>query len=563
MKPTPFASLLVLFLLGAGPVLGQATERVSLSAASLEPDDDCYEAVVSADGRFVAFTSGASNMIPGVTGGHVWVRDRLLGTLELVSVSTGGVPANGVNESPSISADGRYVAFESSSGNLVPADTNATWDVFLRDRQLGTTTRVSLSVTGQQLNGASFQPVLTPDGDYLAFVSQATNVVAGFAGTIVYRLDLVGGQMTVVSASPTGSPNGICTAPAISHDGRFIAFESTASNLVAGDANGFKDVFIRDCQLGVTDLVSVATGGAPANNDSALPSLSADGNEVVFLSRSTNFFPGDVNNSYDVFVRDRASLTTTRINIAAAGGIPSPPTRPVVSATGRLVAYVSGLSLVPADTNFASDVYVYDRVAGTTSLESASTAGVVGNFATPSNLANFQGRNALSISADGEFVAFDSEASNLVEGDNAGFRDVFVRWRGCHAWFTAFGAGLAGSGNATPYLAAVEGSCYGGWALIAVNVVGGASGYLGVATASIAPALPILGGSIYLDIGQPFFLVPITASGPAGVPGAGTWLLTSVDTASIHGSTFFHQAAFLDPAAPQGWSLTNAVEAHY
>jgi Tol biopolymer transport system component len=345
------------------------TELVSVSSAGVQGNSSSYGTPsISADGRYVAFYSPASNLVSGDTNGSVdiFVRDRQTGTTELVSVSSSGVQGNGSSYSPSISADGRYVAFYSLASNLVTADTNLYEDVFVRDRQAGTTERVSVSSAGAQGNSSSY-------------------------------------------------------TPSISADGRYVAFRSYATNLVSGNVNGYSDIFVRDRQTGTTTRVSVANAGYEGNNDSSSPSISADGRYVAFASLASNLVSGagDTNGVEDIFVRDRQTGTTERVSVSSAGtqgnGASSSPS---ISADGRYVAFYSLASnLVSGDTNGTFDIFVRDRQTGTTELVSVSSSGVQGNSASSSP----------SISADGRYVAFYSPASNLVSGDTNGSADIFVR----------------------------------------------------------------------------------------------------------------------------------------
>src|SRR5207249_1268748 len=213
---------------------------------------------------------------------------------------------------PALSADGRFVAFGSDATNLVAGDTNGTTDVFVHDRQTGTTERVSVaSGGGTQGNGKSGGffafPALSADGRFVAFQSDATNLVAGDTNgtTDVFVHD------RQTATTERVSVNGFSAGPALSADGRFVAFHSTGSNLVAGDTNGATDVFVHDRQTGTTERVSGASDGTQGNDASAGPALSADGRLVAFHSSATNLVAGDANRAYDVFVHDRAVSTTT------------------------------------------------------------------------------------------------------------------------------------------------------------------------------------------------------------------------------------------------------------
>src|SRR6266567_2186387 len=241
-----------------------------------------------------------------------------------VSVSSTGAQGFRSSEGPSLSADGRYVAFASKARNLVPGDTNLVEDIFVRDRLAGTTRRVSVGQGGAQSNGASSFPALSRDGLHVAFQSAASNLVSSDTnGTFdVFVRDLLANTTRRISVGPAGAQdNGASLYPAISGNGRFVAVISDATDLVTGDTNGFRDVFVRDRLAAVTQRASVGPGGVEANNISVnLPSISADGRFVGFDSSASNLVPGDTNGVQDIFVRDLQAAITTRVSRGAGGG---------------------------------------------------------------------------------------------------------------------------------------------------------------------------------------------------------------------------------------------------
>jgi Tol biopolymer transport system component len=284
---------------------------VSLGPDGVQSNGDSDRQVVSADGRFVAFLSTASNLVPGDTNGEpdVFVHDRRTGSTRRVSVGTGGAQGNSVSDNPAISADGRFVAFASYASNLVRGDGNDDQDVFVRDRQAGTTARVSLGPGGAQGDFYSDNPALSANGRFVAFESGASNLVPGDSNGVldVFVRDRQTGTTRRVSLGAAGAQGDeFSFGPAISADGRFVAFASVATNLVPGDTNGEADVFVRDRKAGTTRRVSFGLGSAQGNGESYAPALSADGRLVAFLSRATNLVPGDTNGVQDVFVRSLA-----------------------------------------------------------------------------------------------------------------------------------------------------------------------------------------------------------------------------------------------------------------
>jgi len=400
------------------------TSRVSLSSAGGEGDDRSFFPAISSGGRFVAFTSDASNLVAGDTNGasDVFVRDRRNGTTRRISVSTAGVKANADSYDPSISANGRFVAFSSDASNLVADDTNDSTDVFVRDLWSHTTRRVSVNSSDTEGNSVSYLPSISGGGRFVAFSSFASNLVGADANAAydVFVRDLRTDTTSRVSVSTAGVEGDFGSYdPSISADGRFVAFDADATNLVADDTNDTTDVFIRDRTNHKTSLVSVSVAGAVGNADSYAPSISADGRFVAFHSYASNLVGADTNAAADVFVRDRGTDTTSRASVSSAGVQGnSDGFLPSISADGRFVAFYSGASnLVGGDTNDAFDVFVRDRTDHTTRRVSLSSRGVQGNAYSYDP----------SISADGRFVTFYSDATNLVGGDTNAAGDVFVR----------------------------------------------------------------------------------------------------------------------------------------
>lgn len=341
-----------------------------------------------------------------------------------VSVGSDGTQGDGVSRDPAVSADGQVVAFQSAATGLVAGDTNGAKDVFVHDRGTGTTVRVSVASDGTQGEGLSEDPALSADGRYVAFRSLAKNLVAGDSNHKgdIFVHDRATGTTSLVSVAGDGTQgNGHALDPSISADGTVVAFTSAASTLVAGDTNGVDDVFVRDLAAGTTVRVSVASDGTQANGASEDSELSADGSTVAFLSAASTLVAGDTNAVDDIFVHDRTAGTTGRVSVADDGSQANGTSNnPGLSADGTMVVFdTDATNLAAGDTNAKTDVYVHDRTAGTTARVSVATDGTEGT----------SGSDAAEISDDGHRIAFYSYAPNLVAGDTNGRGDIFVHDR--------------------------------------------------------------------------------------------------------------------------------------
>lgn len=300
------------------------TERISVATDGSQANNYSYEGSMTPDAHYVVFSSIASNLVPGDTNNShdCFVRDRMAGTTTRVSVATGGAELNGACSSPSISADGRYVAFSDTATNAVAGDTNSTTDVFVHDRMTGTTSRVSLSNAGTQVPVYCGSSVISGDGRFVAFITFASLDPADTNGYIdVYLRDTVLNTTTWVSqrAAPATIGYASVTGPQVSFDGRYVSFWSDANNLVVGDTNATDDVFVRDMLLNTTTRVSVSNGGLQSNGRSGMGSMSADGRRFAFASFASNLAAGDTNGVLDVFVRDLNTSNTYLISRAYTG----------------------------------------------------------------------------------------------------------------------------------------------------------------------------------------------------------------------------------------------------
>jgi Tol biopolymer transport system component len=418
------AGTVLVLLTGRSATAQPLTTRVSIASGGIQSNYPSLQPAISDDGRWVAFASSAQNLVPNDTNDRedVFVHDRHTGATTRVSIGSGGVQGNDDSFGPVISADGRWIAFVSAASNLVDADTNHLVDVFLHDREGGTTSRVSVGPNGVQGNLESRDPAISGDGRWVAFSSIASDLVEddtnGESDVFVY--DRQTRTTTRVSAGPGGVQADAGSAwPSISPDGRWLAFGSLASNLVAGDTNAQIDTFVLDRQTGAITRVNDGPNGVQANGPSwGAPSVSADGQRVAFQSAASNLAPGDTNGRDDVFVHDRQTGRTALVSVGPGGVVGDSWSEfPRISTDGRWVVFDSASALVSGDENHSADVFVFDVEAGTMRRVSVGPGGAEGN-----GESYFQ-----AISADGRWIAFASWASNLVAGDTNGYSDIFVR----------------------------------------------------------------------------------------------------------------------------------------
>jgi Tol biopolymer transport system component len=300
----------------------QQTTLVSTTPSGTSGNGVSSYSTISGNGRYVAFASGANNLVASDTTNPVgvFVRDLEAGETWLVSVTSDGTPDAGGGSQPTISSDGRYIAFVSSSTTLVTGDTNNENDVFLHDIVTRQTTRISVANDGTQGDAFSTQPAISGDGRYVAFLTKATNLVSDNSGNVcpaqnhlkLMMHDRESGQTTCISSVPDDPQHsGRLGGQSLSNDGRYVAFYRSASSPV----QHYRDwqVFVHDREIGETSLISVAEDGtAPIWGASwgSGPSISADGRYVAFESFSDNLIHGDTNEEHDIFVRDRGFTAT-------------------------------------------------------------------------------------------------------------------------------------------------------------------------------------------------------------------------------------------------------------
>jgi Tol biopolymer transport system component len=403
-----------------------APSLISLAVDGREADGASFTPAISADGRSVAFASSASKLVEGDSNGteDVFIYDRVADTSERASLSSGGEESNGDSFDPAISADGRYVAFTSSASNLTEGDENNELDIFVRDRVNHRTVLVSVGPERMMGDGPSVAPSISGDGRFVAFESDADSLVRednngtgdvfvrDLAAEVTRKLSVAGNEQQTESPS---------FGTAISADGSSVAFESFSSRLVPDDTNNALDVFVADVASGALRRASLATDGGQANERSYSPSISADGHTVAFASFASNLVGSDTNGLLDVFVRRLDRQTTTRLSVGPDGAEGNGLSfAPVVTSDGGLVVFSSEAgNLVPEDSNGARDVFLASTESGAlTRLSRRPGPAREGQGDGPSL--------GPVVDGSGVMVAFASFATNLVPGDTNGQSDVFV-----------------------------------------------------------------------------------------------------------------------------------------
>jgi hypothetical protein len=394
-----------------------AIQLVSKSSAGVEgnafsgaffSNTNLVSSAVSSNGRFVAFDSAATNLISNDTNSQpdIFVRDLQAGTTTRVSVASNGTQTDLDSSAPSISADGRYVSFTSEASNLTAVSTQGQNGIYLHDTTSGLTTRVDLAPNGTPANATSSSSSISADGRFIAFSSGATNLMPSAANGGVFVWDTKAGQMLLASISNDGTTSGQGSSPLISADGRFVAFTSNSASLVTGDTNGRADLFVHDFITGTTTRANVASDGTQDNCGIAFTvstAMSADGRYLSFISCGSTLAPGFTNpNGYtSAYIHDMITGVTTPLATTPQGVILSAGNVGTISADGRFAAY---------------NTYLVDRTTGSSTSLNVATGGTPGNGTS----------GTVSTSLDGSNLVFSSISSNLVTGDSNSATDVFL-----------------------------------------------------------------------------------------------------------------------------------------
>ncbi len=542
-----------------------ATKLVSANPTGAVGNGSSYSPFVSANGRFVVFWSTSTDLVPNDSNGQfdVFLRDLANDSTTLVSIDSNGNQGNGASTPGPITPDGRYILFNSKASNLVPNDTNFHYDVFLRDRVTSSTSRESVGTFGVQGNSDSFAAAISDDGRWVLFSSWAGTLVAGDSNIAydVFLRDRTTGVTTRESLRSDGAEgNGDSFAVAMSADQRYVLFNSDATNLVPGDTNGSRDVFLRDRSASTTERLSVGPGGVQGNSMSSAVAMSFDARFVLFSTNASNLVAPDANGFMsDVVLLDRASNSLERLSVNGAGeqGNANSFARGM-SPDLRFVYFESdATNLVAGDVNDQGDVFARDRTLGRTSLVSVASSGAQGD-----------GQSFGGVpSADATVVGFETNATNFDPSDTNGFRDVFVRSCSC-ATPTIYCTAKPNSLGCTPMLAqsgTPSASAGSGFAIDASNVLNHKSGLLFYGKTR-ATFLAFQGG--YLCVQPPLVRTQIQSSGgnppPNDCSGAfaidfNAWIASGQDPALVAGENVWAQYWCRDPGVQPSVSFTPAV----
>lgn len=409
-------------------------QRISVDVAGNQANGVSRNAVFSPDGTKVAFTSTANNLVAGDanSAADIFVKDLTTGVITLVSADAVGNQANGGSYNSSFSPDGTKVAFASAAGNLVAGDTNSAVDVFVKDLATGAITRASADAIGNQTNGGSYNPVISPDGMKVAFESDANNLVAGDTNGArdVFIKNLATGAITRVSTDAIGNEgDSESSKPAFSPDGTKVVFESYSANLVAtGDTFGSSELYVKDLATGAISLISTDAAGNPGIGSSYYPVFSPDGTKVAFTSEAAGLVTPPAGGFNAIFVKNLITGAVIHATTDAAGNSGNSHNTayiqlipPAFSPDGNKVAFTSNANnLVAGDTNDSEDVFIKDLTTGIVTRIPTDAA----EFNDPDYPVNINFNPVFS--PDGTKLLFGSIAQGLVAGDDNHNQDIFI-----------------------------------------------------------------------------------------------------------------------------------------
>ncbi len=403
------------------------TKKVSISSEGISGNQSSGGPDLSSDGEKIVFTSFATNLVTIDTNGFddIFVHDRETETTRKITNSFDGKQTNSHSGYPSMSSNGRFITYTSTASNLVPKDINGENDVFLYDSLIGSTIIISVLKDGTQANLGAGPSKISGDGQYIVFYSNSSNLINNdindLSDLFIYNKEDQTHYLVSVASDGSQSDRSVGQFFDISENGRYVTFSTFATNLdlVIDDTNVVSDIFLHDFVTKETKRVSLSTQGTQGNFSSYAPSISNDGRFITYYSAATNLVPSDTNGVNDIFIVDTETNITELISLSTVGlqgnGNSSYPS---ISGNGRYVVYASdATNLVPNDTNGSRDIFLFDRITKETKLISISNDGVIGNgFSSDA-----------SINPDGNSIVFSSSASNLVPDDNS-MGDVFIHY---------------------------------------------------------------------------------------------------------------------------------------
>ncbi|MDH5259066.1 MAG: hypothetical protein OEX07_13715, partial [Gammaproteobacteria bacterium] len=402
-----------------------ATTTLISVNGSVYTDKSSNNPSLNYDGSKIVFVSQSGKLVGDTNSqSNVYLKNRNTNTLKRISLSKNSTTqaANKASYGPDISADGNKIVFYSLATDIVSSDTNGKTDVFLHDLTTGKSQLVSVTQSGVQGNAESTEAQISDDGNFVAFSSASTTLTGINTNNKrhIYVKNLSTQSLEIVSVNNAGEAGDQDSfSPSISGDGRYITFVSIANNFDSHSASGQYDIYLHDRQNGVTERISFGDTGVVSNSHSSLPSISADGRYISYMSLASNLASNDTDNTMDIFVYDRETGNVEKATTTATTSGPS--YSPKISSNGRFVAfYSSAFNLVSDDNNGRDDFFVYDRYLKTTELLSISATGAQ----TSKNV-----DSVVAISGDGKITAFASADDTLVSGDSNRTSDVFVRVR--------------------------------------------------------------------------------------------------------------------------------------
>jgi Tol biopolymer transport system component len=438
--------MVVVLLLGSQVVTASAADhtitRISKGWNGSQTDGSSNRPAISENGRYVVFDSSAGNLVKGGVPGiqNIYLYDQQTHKTGLIFDGANGTPNPFKSSSPTISPDGRYVYFESNTTNIAGS---VGWQIFRYDRKTGKIILVAVPLYGTRPDGDSSGAATSETGRFVAFMSWASNLIKDDQNQLpdIFVKDMFQNKISLVTISSTGDKsNGFSSTASISSDGRYVAFSSSATNLVPDDTNNAGDVFVHDLKTGMTERVSVSSKGQQADGNSESPTISGDGRYVGFISLATNLVAGDTNGVVDVFVHDRRTGKTERVSVSSSGqqqafgglNYSGGYDQVSLSSNGRFVSFVSqatnfakGIAINPCNNKIwpidrpCENIYLRDRQTGKTSIVSISKGNKSGN----------DDSFFPSLSQNGQWIVFASDAGNLVDKDTNGQSDIFLYHR--------------------------------------------------------------------------------------------------------------------------------------